>query len=152
MESFWQVFLSYHSTDRAAVEEIAFELRGQGIRIWFDEWELIAGEPFQPRLAEALRHSESIAVFVGPGPKGPWQAAEVQLAINRQFGGNSAQQHRVIPVLLPGGQVEDVPDFLEINTLVRFASTKDPEALRRLIAAVEGRSPGPLARRNPGLR
>jgi hypothetical protein len=143
MENSWQVFLSYHSADRAAVEEIAVELRRQGIRAWFDEWELIAGEPFQPRLAEVLRHSESIAVFVGPGPKGPWQAAEVQLAINRQIAGNSPQRQRVIPVLLPGGQLEDVPDFLEINTLVRFPFTKDPEALRRLIAAVEGRPPGP---------
>ena len=142
MDNSSQVFLSYHSTDREPVAEIAFELRSQGIQVWFDEWELIAGEAFQPRLAAALKHSENIAVFVGPGSNGPWQSAEVQVAVNRQIAGHTVVQ-RVIPVLLPGGTLENVPDFLEINTLVRFASTKDPEALRRLVGAIKGRRPGP---------
>src|SRR4051794_1072936 len=110
MDESRQVFLSYHSADREVARDIALELRSQGLPVWFDDWELIAGEPFQPKLAGALRGADVIVVLIGPGVPGPWQSAEVQVAINRQIQDGGKNGKRVIPVLLPGAKREQIPD------------------------------------------
>ncbi|MEW6154928.1 MAG: toll/interleukin-1 receptor domain-containing protein [Actinomycetota bacterium] len=34
------VFVSYASADRAVATDLAARLRGRGLRVWFDEWEI----------------------------------------------------------------------------------------------------------------
>ena len=44
----YDVFLSYHWQDQAAVEPIARELRGRGLRVFLDRWYLVPGSPGSP--------------------------------------------------------------------------------------------------------
>ena len=69
----YDAFLSYNSQDRPAVEELAERLKGEGLALYLEEWELAPGREFQPALAEALRDSKTCVVFLGPNGLGPWQ-------------------------------------------------------------------------------
>ena len=137
----YDVFLSFSSADRPAVEELAWRLEAQKLALFFDEWEMIAGRPNQVVLAEAMRDSKTCAVFLGPSRLGPWQKEEIQVAIGHRVGD---PEFHVIPVLLPGaerprrGDVAHL-DFLINSTWVEFARTLDDErAFDRLVCGIKG--------------
>ena len=48
----YDAFLSYNSQDRPAVHELADRLKGDGLVLYLEEWELAPGREFQPALAE----------------------------------------------------------------------------------------------------
>ena len=81
-EKTYAVFLSFNSQDREAVEQIALYLADKaGLRPWFDQWELIPGEPWTRNLERGLEASSTCAVFVGKSGEGPWQIREVETAL-----------------------------------------------------------------------
>jgi WD40 repeat protein/energy-coupling factor transporter ATP-binding protein EcfA2 len=145
----YHVFLSHNSADKPAVEELARRLVQLGLNPFLDIWHLIPGEPFQDAIEEALDQCATVAVFVGPSGRGPWQHEEMRVAIQRRVNARRAglRPFRVIPVLLPGadrGERSKLPDFLVQATWVEFHSTLDDEqAFHRLVAGIRGRAPGP---------
>jgi WD40 repeat protein len=50
----WDVFISYSSDDKAVVRAVAERLRADGLRVWFDDWEIPAGGHIQTKIDEAL--------------------------------------------------------------------------------------------------
>ena len=40
----WDVFLSHSSDDKNIVRDIANRLKDDGVRVWFDEWEIQPGD------------------------------------------------------------------------------------------------------------
>ncbi len=82
-----------------AVEALARRLRDEdALRVFFDQWELIPGEPWQEPLERALDASRTCAVFLGPEGLGPWHSAEMRVALGQRI---ADEPKRVIPVLLP---------------------------------------------------
>lgn len=148
----WDIFLSYASTDRDAVEKFALYLENvAGLRVFLDKWRLVPGEPFIPELRGAIRESRSCAVFIGPSGTRPWQNREVEAALNQavhRAGTSDEWPFRVIPVLLPGANapsMDELPAFLDLQTWVDFNTPlgiDDPDALHRLVAGVRGTAPG----------
>lgn len=53
----YDVFLSYHSQDKAVVRPIAERLRADGVDVWFDEWATRAGDSLPLKIEEGLEHS-----------------------------------------------------------------------------------------------
>lgn len=141
------VFLCHNSTDKASVEQIAGWLLKQDIRPWLDSWNLIPGEVFQPKIEEALRKSDAIAVFIGPADRSPYQNEELYYAIDRR-GRLGAP---VIPVLLPGAPPGVEEGFLGNRTFVRFGSLEDTDALRLLVCGIKGIAPGPDVQARPAV-
>ena len=136
----WDVFLSYRHPDQEAVRHIATKLRDMGLRVWYDEWEVVPGDKFQNDLWAALKQSWTTAVFVGPKTIGGWQEQEVQTAIDIQV----KEGRRVIPVFLP-----DIPDpdkvdigFPSLNSRVVFEHVvADQRALNRIYWGITGINP-----------
>ena len=46
----YDVFISYNSADRSAVERIAKKLQQRGFRPWFDQWSVLRGQEFQRQI------------------------------------------------------------------------------------------------------
>ncbi len=67
----FDIFLSHNSRDKPAVRELVRLLRAQGIRVWFDEDELIPGRSSQALLERGLNNSRTGAVVVGRDGLGP---------------------------------------------------------------------------------
>jgi hypothetical protein len=145
------VFLSHSTADKPVVEELARRLRDEeGIQAWLDKWNLIPGASWQPAIEDALKESQSCAVFVGSEGLGPWQIEEMRLAINRRVC-DSEQRFRVIPVLLPGAKRESLPQLLVNTTWVEFrGSIDDSDAFHRLVCGIRGVTPEPGAQEARG--
>ena len=140
----YDAFLSYNSQDRPAVHEVAERLKGEGLELYLEEWELAPGREFQPALAEGLRDSKTCVVFLGPNGLGPWQKQELQVAIDKRA---RDEAFHVIPVLLPGterprrGDVAHL-EFLINASWVEFLKTLDDErAFRSLVWGITGTKP-----------
>lgn len=141
----YDVFLSHSSADKPSVEHIGRMLiERSGLRPFLDRWHLVPGASWQPALDEAIGQSATVAVFFGPGGAGPWHNEEMQLALAKTV--RMRSECRIIPVLLPGSQPEQMTGFLSLRTWVDFRTGLDnPESLRRLAAGIKGEateSPG----------
>jgi hypothetical protein len=147
----YHAFLSYNSQDLRAVEDIAGRLKGEGLELYLEEWELAPGREFQPELAGALYESKTCVVFLGPNGLGPWQRKEIQVAINKQ---TYESDFPVIPVLLPGAERPRRGDVAHLEFLinaswVEFLKTLDDErAFRSLVWGITGIKPPPPVERS----
>lgn len=124
--------------------ELAKRLEEIGIEVWLDIWNLIPGEPYMPKIEEALAKSSAIAVFVGALGRSPYQNLEVQTAINTR----ARTGTRVIPVLLPGASEDQATGFLQIFTWVKFEQTLDEDNFQLLVCGIRGTPPRSDARRS----
>lgn len=134
----FDVFLSHNSGDKPAVRELAEALRAHGLRVWFDEWELIPGRRWQQALAEIIATVKTAAVLVGGDGLGPWEEPEMEGCLIQCV----RRGLPVIPVLLPGAPAKpELPLFLETFTWVDLRGGLTPEGLERLIWGITGRKP-----------
>ena len=147
----YDVFLSHSHDDAEIVEQLAKLLRGQGLKVWLDKWELIPGRPWRRGMAKGLDEADSCAVCVGNKTPRGWFDQEIGRALNRQ---SQYPNYGVIPVILPGGDRTVVDDFLELQTWVVFSNgISDADPIHRLICGIKGIPPGsgpdsPTPRRN----
>jgi len=73
----YDVFLSHSAKDKAMVRELAERLRTDGLKVWFDESVLKAGDSISAKVEEGLEQSPSASplhvsesVRRGPGAVG----------------------------------------------------------------------------------
>ena len=58
----YDVFLSHSSKDKAVVRAVAERLREDGLKVWFDEWELKPGDSIPAKIEEGLEHSRVLVL------------------------------------------------------------------------------------------
>jgi deoxyribodipyrimidine photolyase-like uncharacterized protein len=58
----YDVFLSHSSKDTPAVRELAQRLKADGLRVWFDEWEIRPGDMIGRRIEEGLEASRVLVL------------------------------------------------------------------------------------------
>jgi tetratricopeptide (TPR) repeat protein len=142
----FDVFLSHNSKDKPAVRALAALLIERGIRVWFDEDQLIPGQPWQPLMEEGIKKSATGAVLVGEDGVGPWEDEEMQALLRQAVKLKKA----VIPVLLPGAPEEpDLPLFLLNRTWVDMRKGFTEEKLADLIWGITGKNPDSKSARKP---
>jgi hypothetical protein len=74
--------------DKAVVEKIGIRLKDRhGLKVWLDKWNLVAGDPWQEAIEDALERSNCCAVFMGLSGIGPWQNEEMRSLVH--LGGSS---------------------------------------------------------------
>ena len=60
----YDIFLSHSSKNKAVVRKVAARLKADGVRVWFDEWEIRAGDSIPVRIEEGLERSRVLALFM----------------------------------------------------------------------------------------
>jgi len=128
------VFLSHNGMDKPAVRELAAALKARGVSVWLDEEQLIPGRPFVQGLEDAIRKAASAAVIVGPTGLGPWEIPEMNACLQQLV----SRQMPVIPVLLPGAAVPDLPLFLTGITWVDLRAGISDAGIDRLVWGIRG--------------
>jgi small GTP-binding protein len=58
----YDVFLSHSAKDKAVARAVAERLRADGVRVWFDEWELKPGDSIPAKIEEGLEHSRVLVL------------------------------------------------------------------------------------------
>lgn len=58
----YDVFLSHSSKDKTIVRSVAERLRADGLRVWFDDWEVRAGDSIPAKIEEGLEYSRVLVL------------------------------------------------------------------------------------------
>jgi len=147
-EPSFDVFLSYDSRDRAAVQRVAATLERHGCSCFLDQWYLKPGRDWVAALQQALDASRSVAVFLGPRTElSGWQQREVSWALDRQA---NNENFTVVPVLLP----DCTPPLGFLKQLMWIdlrGGDDDPAQVAALAAAARGEPVDRTGWREPRL-
>jgi nucleotide-binding universal stress UspA family protein len=136
----FDIFLSHNSKDKATVRRLAKALKARGIKVWFDEWHLIPGRPWQDALEDVIENVRAAAVLVGKSGFGPWEIPEMRGCLSEFV----RRGLPVIPVLLPGADnAPKLPLFLRQFTWVDFRKGLNTTGLDRLRSGITGELPTP---------
>jgi CheY-like chemotaxis protein len=129
-----RVFVSYSSTDRAFAEQLTSQLKDRGLRVWYDGWEIVAGDSIVQKVQEGLSSSDCLIVVLSPASVASrWVREELSVALMRQLSG---QDIFVIPVLK---EECDIPPLLRSRKYVDYRT--HPEArLNELELAIRART------------
>ena len=125
-----EVFFCYRRCDRSTVLLIRRKLRQKGIAVWMDEKNINLGEPWQQVIDWALENSRIVAIAIGLGGLGSYQAQEVDVALDLRDQGKL----KVIPVILPGALDSDIPARLRRLQYVDFRQKDRP--FKRLLDGI----------------
>ncbi|HEX4497655.1 MAG TPA: toll/interleukin-1 receptor domain-containing protein [Thermoanaerobaculia bacterium] len=127
----FDVFVSYASSDKPWATEFVSALKEAGVKIWFDKFDLVPGEPWQERIGEALRASRTLVVVLSPhSAESPWTFFELGAAV--------ADHKRIIPVAREDMDWTHLPSPLRHLQILR--ETSPQEAGRRVAAVLEKES------------
>ena len=67
----YDVFMSHSSKDKAIVRDVAKRLKKDGLRVWFDEWEIKSGDDVSAKTAEGLEQSRVLVLCMSSHAFGP---------------------------------------------------------------------------------
>jgi hypothetical protein len=130
----YDCFLSYNSQNREDAEILAGRLTQSGLKPFFDKSDLVAGEPWQEALEEALSRSRTCVVLIGQAGISSWQNEEIRVALERRVGDRN---FRVIPVLLPGASPSNnLPRFLSRLQWIEFNSSLEKRPFDQLLSEI----------------
>ena len=112
----YDVFLSHSSKDKAVVRAVAERLRADGLRVWFDEWELRPGDSIPAKIEEGLEHSRVLVLCMSANAFGSdWAQLE---AGTFRFRDPLNKERRFIPLRLDDAPIKgSLAQFLYINWL-----------------------------------
>jgi len=112
----YDVFLSSSSRDKDVVREIANRLKSDGVRVWFDEWEIRAGDSIPAKIEDGLEHSRVLVLCMSAHAFGSdWAQLE---AGTFRFRDPLNHDRRFIPLRLDDAPIKgSLAQFLYINWL-----------------------------------
>lgn len=126
----YDVFLSYSSKDKQAVRELAQRLKKDGLRVWFDEWEIKPGDLISLKVEQGLEQSRTLVLVMSANAfASDWVMLERHTAIFRD---PTNAERRFIPLRLDDTEIKD--------TLKQFSyvdwMNKSQEHYTKLLAAI----------------
>lgn len=106
------VYLIHRSEDKPAAKELAESLLARGIDVWFDEWEIVAGDLVVRKMEEGLTACDGALVFVSEHGVGERWAGEEYEAVMAMLHADS--RDRLAPFIIPvlHGLAPKLPPFL----------------------------------------
>ena len=91
-------FLSHNRADKGIARSLGAQLQLAGASVWFDEWELRAGDSIPGKVNEALARVDCvILLWSDSASSSNWVRAELEAGIQRGLDEDSL---RIIPVML----------------------------------------------------
>jgi len=112
----YDVFLSHSVKDKDTVRAIAERLRADGLRVWFDEWEIRAGDSIPAKIEEGLEASRVLVLCMSAQAFGSdWARLE---SYTFRFRDPLNKERRFIPLRLDAAPIKgSLADLSRINWL-----------------------------------
>ncbi len=100
----YDVFISHSSKDKVAVRNLAERLKSDGLKVWFDEWEIKPGDLIPLKINKGLEQSRIlILVMSSNSSESDWVTFESQTIL---FLDIINKQGRVIPLRLDNSDIK----------------------------------------------
>ncbi len=81
-----QVFISHSSSDKDFVRRLAYDLKGTGLKVWFDEWELKVGDSLVNNISQAIISSGWFIIVLSKNSiDSKWVTRELNAAFSEEF-------------------------------------------------------------------
>ncbi len=94
----YDIFISYNSKDRVTVRRLAERLRDDGLRVWWDQWEILPGDSIPLKIEQGLERSRTLVLIMSENAfASEWVTLERQTAF---FLDPMNTQRRFVPVLI----------------------------------------------------
>ena len=97
-------FISYSSNDKEKVARLVTELKANGVKIWFDEDQILPGDDLLEKMTEGISRCKKYIVCLSPSfekkPPTSWVKKEFKMAILKE---NREQRRSMIPVRIKKG-------------------------------------------------
>ena len=119
------IFLSYSSKDVELVTSIAKELKGAGLSVFFDKYNLEGGCIWTKEIQKGILNSTTALIFIGESGVGHWQNKEILKILNDK---EEQEGYRVIPVILPsnsGLSQQNLPWYLADHQWIMMSGFQD---------------------------
>ncbi|HMV84894.1 MAG TPA: TIR domain-containing protein [Blastocatellia bacterium] len=101
----YDVFISHSKEDKPAARELAERLRRDGLRVWFDEWEIKPGDSIPLKIQNGLEQSRTLVLMMSANVSASeWVMFERQAVIFRD---PANQKRRFIPLRLDNGEIPE---------------------------------------------
>ena len=115
----YDVFLSHSAKDKPVVRAVAERLRKDGLKVWFDEWVLKAGDSIPAKIEEGLEHSRVLVLCMSAHAFGSdW--AQLESGTFR-FRDPLNKERRFLPLRLDDAPIKgSLAQFLYVNWLPAF--------------------------------
>ena len=111
-----KVFISYSHADELLARKMAVALQNSGLKVWDDQAEILPGDNWAEKVAEALRESEAMVVLLTPEALvSHWVRREIDYAL-------SEKRFRERVVVALAGSPEKLPEQ-EIPWILRRLKT-----------------------------
>lgn len=129
------VFISYNKADSEAARELAIFLAAEEMGVWFDEWEVAAGDSIIGRIEEGLQDCGCfLLLWSRNAAKSSWVRQELRAALVKAI---EEGVPKVIPVRLDD---TDLPPLLRDLRYLRYQDGNE-EGRRALVREIVGREP-----------
>lgn len=94
----YDIFISYSKVDREKATQLAFDLIHRGYGVWFDQWEILAGQSIVDKVFSGILESEFLVVILSKAScKSKWVQEELATGKLAEI---ERRKTSVIPVLL----------------------------------------------------
>ncbi len=128
-------FLSHNKKDKEIAREIAMFLVAEDVNVWFDEWEVSAGDSIVGKIDDGLKDcSHFIILWSANASTSSWVRKELRVALAKAIESGAP---RVIPVRLDS---TPVPALLADLRYVRYRGGKEDDR-REIVQAVTSHGP-----------
>lgn len=125
----YDVFLSHSSKDKEVARDIATRLKENGLKVWFDEWELRPDDYVLAKVEEGLENSRVLVLCMSENAFGPdWAGLE---AGTFRFRDPLNQGRRFLPIRLDDAEIK--PSLVPIL----FVDWRGPDRAKQLERLVE---------------
>ncbi|MGO8671330.1 MAG: toll/interleukin-1 receptor domain-containing protein, partial [Capsulimonadaceae bacterium] len=125
----FDVFLSHSSIDKPSVLALAERLRADGMRVWFDEWEILPGDPIGLKIEQGLESSRVLVLAMSANSFGSdWVSLERHTTLFRD---PTNRARHFVPLLI---STCTIPDVLRQFRYIDYR-TRSADSYRRLADA-----------------
>jgi|GEM_PF-1093784 len=127
----WDVFVSYSKADEDVAIDLAERLRSDGLKVWFDNWNIKPGQSLTRAIEDGLKKSRKLVLMMSEAQsESAWVRAETE-AVEFRDPSNKAQS--LLPVLIDD---TEIPLPLRVYSYIDWR-TRDEDEYRRLLAAIK---------------
>lgn len=101
----YDVFLSHSSKDKPAVRALAERLKADGLRVWFDEWEIKPGDSIPLKIEQGLEQSRTLVLVMSAAAfASEWVTLERHTVLFRD---PTNAHRRFVPLRLDDGKIKE---------------------------------------------
>jgi hypothetical protein len=129
-----KVFISHSSLDKDFIDELADNLRHNGIHVWYSKWNMRVGDSLREKISEGIEGSDFMVVVLSPNSiHSSWVKDELNAGLAKSL---ESQSVFVLPLFL-AGEDNSLPVFLKDKLCADFRKDYN-DGFRQLLEVISG--------------